>query len=346
MNLNRFGRGRGLATWAVVGVLGLAGISGCKKKEGSETSPTAAASGSAAAPAGPCQKFSAAVCEKAGAESPTCQSVTATSELLSPAACETALKDVQYTTNKLADQRKTCDQLVTKLCAEIGPETQTCNMVKEQTKNFPPERCQTMMQHTAEIVADLRKMEQANKPLSKELQAELVQGNVPAFGPENAAVTVVEFSDFQCPYCSRAADVATQIKKKYGDKVRFVFRQFPLSFHKDAQKAAEASLAAHEQGKFWEFHDQLFKNQQQLDLSSLEQHAKQAGLNVANFKKALDEDKYKSQVEKDMNLGKQVNVQGTPTMFVNGERVANPTSFEAVAQQIENALKGDAKKPG
>jgi protein-disulfide isomerase len=195
-----------------------------------------------------------------------------------------------------------------------------------------------MLAHVDEIVADLKQQEKANQPLSSEQMAALAAGDVPGFGPKDAKVTIVEFSDFECPFCSRAAAVASQIKEKYGDKVRFVFRQFPLSFHKAADGAAQASLAAHSQGKFWEFHDQLFQNQKQLDRQSLEGYAKAVGLNVDKFKQELDSKQHAERVEADVKMGNEVAVQGTPTMFINGKRVANPTDFDAVAKDIDAAL--------
>ena len=107
-----------------------------------------------------------------------------------------------------------------------------------------------------------------------------------------------------------------------------------------ARGAAEAALAANAQGKFWEFHDQLFKNQQALDRPQLEEHAKKSGLDVTQFKKSLDEKKFGDQVEADMKLGEKVQVQGTPTMFLNGARVENPTDFTALASLIDAALAG------
>jgi protein-disulfide isomerase len=178
-----------------------------------------------------------------------------------------------------------------------------------------------------------------NKPLSKELQATIAKDDAPSFGPDNAKVTIVEFSDFQCPYCSRAADVASKVREKYGDRVRFVFRQYPLPFHPNARGAAEAALAAHAQGKFWEFHDRLFENQQALDREALEKHAKDSGLNVGKFRQALEDKAFAKTVDSDMKLGEKVTVQGTPTMFLNGARVADPTNFDAVSKMIDEALK-------
>jgi protein-disulfide isomerase len=215
-------------------------------------------------------------------------------------------------------------------------------MVTAQTKQFTPDRCRGMLQHLPEVTAELRKMEEANKPLSSELQAEITQGAAASFGPADAKVQLVEFSDFQCPYCSRAAEVVHRIKEKYGTKVHFLFRQFPLPMHPNARGAAEAALTANSQGKFWEFHDRLFQNQQQLDRAGLEEHAKLAGLNLPAFKKALDSHQFAPVVDSDLKLGEKVHVNGTPTLFVNGTRIADPTSFEAITEVIETALKGSA----
>jgi protein-disulfide isomerase len=341
MSLSKNTPARGLI---LVGLFAMALASGCNKPK-RKHAPAPATSGSAGvaaavAPTGPCQKYAAALCDKAGKESETCQQLTAVSDILSPSACNAGMKDIAYSVKKLGEANKSCEDLVGKLCGAIGPTSETCNMVKTQTKTFPASRCKQMLEHIPEITADLKKMEAANQPLSAELAANIAKGKVPSFGPEDAKVTVVEFSDFQCPYCSRAASAVDEIKKKYGDRVRFVFRQFPLPMHENARGAAEAALAANAQGKFWEFHDMMFQNQGKLTRDSLEDLAKQAGLNVPEFKKALDSKAYSADVDSDVKLGESVAVNGTPTMFINGARVQNPTSFEAIAQQIDGALSG------
>jgi protein-disulfide isomerase len=332
-----------------VGLFAIALASGCNKPKHNKSKTAApAASGSAAvaaAAAGPCQKYAAALCEKAGKESESCQALTASAEILSPAACTAGLKDIAYSVKKLGDANKPCEDLVGKLCAAIGPTTETCNMVKTQTKTFPASRCKSMLEHIPEITADLKKMEAANQPLAPALAASIAGGNAPSFGPADAKVTVVEFSDFECPYCSRAATVVDQVKEKYGTRVRFVFRQFPLPMHANAHAAAEAALAANAQGKFWQFHDKMFQNQGKLTRDGLEGMAKETGLDVAAFKKALDSKTFAAEVDADMKLGESVAVNGTPTMFINGARVANPTNFEAISAQIEGALSGKPAAP-
>jgi protein-disulfide isomerase len=333
-----------------VALFALVAAAGCNKpKSNHHAAPTAAASGSAGVDAvtagGPCQKYAAAICEKAGKESESCQALTTSADIISPEACSVGLKDIAYSLKKLAEAGKSCEDLVGKLCAAVGPTSDTCNMVKAQTKTFPASRCKGMLDHLPEIVADLKKMEAANQPLSAEVAASIANSKGPAFGPANAKVTVVEFSDFQCPYCGKAASVVDQIKEKYSERVRFVFRQFPLPMHENARGAAEAALAANAQGKFWEFHDKLFQNQTQLTRSGLEGFAKDTGLNLAEFKKALDAKTYAADVDSDVKLGESVAVQGTPTMFINGARVANPTDFQTVSAQIDTALKGGSAAP-
>jgi protein-disulfide isomerase len=324
--------------------LAVAGLqAGCSKSRELHGSARPRASGSASASAsvaGPCAPFVKKVCAGAGETSQTCQQVKGTTELLSDAACRAVNRDADFVVKKLAEKRKDCDTLVSKLCAELGKTSDTCKMVETQTKTFPPERCSAMLGRYKDVLTELKRMEDAKKPLDAAKQALIASADAPSFGPANARVTIVEFSDFQCPYCSRAASTAKQVKEKYADKVRFVFRQFPLSFHQNAHLAAEASLAAAEQGKFWDYHDKMFANQNALDRASLEKYAKEVGLKPGEFKKALDDKKFAAKVDAEMKLGQDVAVQGTPTMFLNGKRVDNPTDFAALSKLIEDALKG------
>jgi protein-disulfide isomerase len=324
-----------------ISMMAAAALPGCKRPAKSNGAPSASAS--AGVPAGPCPAYAKAICDKAGEQSTACESVRNTAELLPPDVCTAANKQIDYSLKKLAEQGKICEELTKTLCKAIGPTTQTCNMVTVQTKAFTPDRCKAMKEHIPEIIAQLQKMEEANKPLTPEQQKAILEPPAATFGPATASVQIVEFSDFQCPYCSRAAEAVHKIKEKYGDRVHFTFRQFPLPMHPNARGAAEAALAANEQGKFWEYHDLLFKNQQKLDQAGLEEQAKQAGLNVAQFKKSLTDHQLTQKVDTDMKLGQDVQVNGTPTMFINGARVSDPTNYDIIAQAIETALKGGAR---
>jgi protein-disulfide isomerase len=342
-----FGNKRWLVSLGATVAIALVGAtlsSACKPK--GKKSPAAAASGSSSAkPAGPelseaCQSYVDKLCEKVGKQSPTCTDMTKAAELMSPATCSAAARDVKFTVDKLAEKRKTCDELVNKLCGELGKTTETCKMVETHTKNFPPERCKMMMDRYPEVLADLKRMEDANKPLSAEKQAEIAKNDAPSFGPENAKVTIVEFSDFQCPFCSRGANAVTELKKKYAGKIRVVFRQFPLSFHDKAHVAAEAAMFAHSKGKFWEMHDKMFANQNALDRANLEKYAKEVGLNVDELKKALDDKAFAPKVDEDMKMGTGIGVQGTPSLYMNGKKVQNATDVESMSKMVDEALKG------
>ena len=129
------------------------------------------------------------------------------------------------------------------------------------------------------------------------------------------------------------------IKEKFPGKVRFIFRHFPLSFHKKAHLASQAAIAAGAQGKFWEYHDILFENQKALTRPDLEKYAAKLGLNMTKFKKALDSKTYKARVDGDLKLGGEVFVSGTPTIFLNGKRVQN-WDFNALSKLIEAAAAG------
>ena len=198
-----------------------------------------------------------------------------------------------------------------------------------------------MMEHLPEVTAELQRMEEGNKPLSAELQTAIAQGGGVSFGPANAKVQVVEFSDFQCPYCSRAATVVHQIKEKYGDKVRFTFRQFPLPMHPNARIAVRGVARRQQPGQVLGVPRQALQEPEPAR-SRGARRAGQAGgsQHEPPFKKSLDDHKFAEAIDSDVKLGEKVQVSGTPSMFVNGARVANPTSFEAVAEMIEAALKG------
>jgi len=159
-------------------------------------------------------------------------------------------------------------------------------------------------------------------------------------GNPSAPVTIVEFSDFQCPFCTRVNPTIKQIFDTYGDKVRVVFKHNPLPFHKEAPLASEAALAAGAQGKFWEMHDALFANQRALQRADLDKYAAQLGLNLEQFAADLDSRKYKAQVDADLKHGAEIGVRGTPNFFINGKKLVGAQPFEAFKTKIDEALKG------
>lgn len=162
-------------------------------------------------------------------------------------------------------------------------------------------------------------------------------------GSEDAPVTIIEFSDYECPFCSRFyTQTMPSLKKNYIDtgKAKIVFRDFPLGFHSFAQKAAEATECAAEQGKFWEMHDKLFENQSSLDIASLKRFAAELGLNTQEFDSCLDSGTMASEVQKDLSDGQSYGVSGTPTFFINGTKIVGAQPFGEFERIIEGELAG------
>lgn len=176
------------------------------------------------------------------------------------------------------------------------------------------------------------------------LRTDVATAGSPSRGPANAPVTIVEFADFECPFCGAFYPTLKQVEKNYADKVRLVYRQFPLTtIHPNAQKAAEASLCANEQRRFWDFYDALFSDQSRLDVSSLKQRAQALGLNVSAFNTCLDSGSQAAAVQKDSDEGRKIGVNGTPTVFING-RLLGGRSYADVQEVIEDELQRAAQK--
>ncbi len=158
-------------------------------------------------------------------------------------------------------------------------------------------------------------------------------------GGANAPVTIVEFSDFQCPYCQRVQPALKEVLAKYDGRVNLSFRDFPLrQIHPQAQMAAEAARCAGEQGKFWEYHDLLYGNPSKLDAAGLAESGGKLGLDAAKFKACLDSGKYKPQVEEDLQAGSKVGVNGTPAFFINGIFLSGAQPASAFEKTIEAEL--------
>lgn len=163
----------------------------------------------------------------------------------------------------------------------------------------------------------------------------LTQGNSYAKGPENAPVVIYQFSEFQCPFCKKAEPTMTQIAETYGDKVKIVFKSFPLDFHKDAKLASEAALAAGAQGKFWEMHDILFKNQKNLTRPALVEYAKWAGLDIEKFERDLDNHTFAEQLNTEIQEGKTAGIAGTPAFVINGKLILGAKPFDDFKTEID-----------
>jgi protein-disulfide isomerase len=176
-------------------------------------------------------------------------------------------------------------------------------------------------------------------------RAKLPTDGHPTKGPAAAPVTIVEFSDFECPYCGGLFPTLKQVEKNYQDKIRIVYLQFPLTqIHPNAQKAAEASLCANEQNQFWAMHDAMFSEQSALGVEALKQKAVKLALDPAKFNSCLDTGKYAATIRADIAEGVKVGVNGTPALFINGRFLNGNQPYEEIAKLIEDELSRAAAK--
>ena len=187
------------------------------------------------------------------------------------------------------------------------------------------------------FIAELRKRHEVDYKLEP-LRVD-VAATGPARGPEKAPVTIVEFADFQCPYCAKILPTLQQVMDQYGDKVRLVYRQFPLSIHNNAERAAQASLCADEQGKFWKLHDGMFANQRALDAEQLKATAAGLGLDAQAFNDCLDSGRYADEVAADTAAGTAAGVSGTPALFVNGRFISGAVPLDEITAVVDDELR-------
>ena len=181
------------------------------------------------------------------------------------------------------------------------------------------------------------------KILLEPFRVAITLGDAPVRGAATAPVTVLEFSDFQCPYCVRSRPVVAKIREAYGDKVRWAFRHYPLSFHERAQKAGEAAACAGDQGRFWEMHDRLFANQGALTPDALKSHARAVGLDGAKFDACLDSGRMAPSVEASRKLGDILSLSSTPAFFINGRPLTGALPFERFKELVDWELAHPAR---
>ena len=204
-----------------------------------------------------------------------------------------------------------------------------------------------------QILARLDRIEENQKNMAKAVQQQpapqrpavdldkvhnLPIGSSPVKGRKEAPVTIVEFSDYQCPYCSRLQATLKQVLDAYPKDVKLVFKDFPLSFHQQAKNGAKAARAAGEQGKYWEMHEMIFENFNQLNDNAYKEFAAKLQLNEAKFMADYSSNKYDNLIQQDIALGQGAGVGGTPTLFLNGKRMQG-RSFDDFKAAIDGYLK-------
>lgn len=213
------------------------------------------------------------------------------------------------------------------------PKEQIAGRIKEYL-------AQQKQQQAFAAYSDALKAKYGVDVLLEPLRIDVDSPDAPSLGPADAPITLVEFGDFQCPYCAGLEPTLDKIMKNYDGKIRLVFRQFPLeSIHPQAWKSAEASLCAREQGKFWELHNAMYGDQDALSVEDLKSTAKRLGLDGKKFDECLDAGKYEQAIRADVRAGEVAGITGTPALFVNGRLVpGGAAAYEVFAKIIDEEL--------
>ena len=188
------------------------------------------------------------------------------------------------------------------------------------------------------IIADLKKIATEPAPQLDD-PIKISTAGDPVKGPANARVTIVEFSDFQCPFCSKAVAETKSLMRQFPNDVKLIFKQFPLEDHAQAEFAAEAALAAQAQGKFWEMHDLMYAGYPNLSRATVMGYAKKLGLDMNRFTSEVDSHKYKARVAAEEQEGEEAGVGGTPTFFIDGKKLNDTFDVATVAPLIRKELK-------
>ena len=316
------GSGMHIGPIAVLGVL----FAACR----GEPQPAAPAADS-------CSRWVDEVCKRTGVESETCEAARGASPLLSPAACATSLATPGFLDERMAQRARRCTELTERLCADLGPRTRACKRARERSPQLTPEVCQRTLSDYARTRDEL-----ASQPdklrVSRATAAELSASDAPARGHVAAKLQLVEFLDYESSYSAQAASVLRTLTAAHGDRLRLVIRMFPLPEHAHARLAAEAALAAHAQGKFWELHDWMLSHQNELDRTALERAAAGLQLNVPAFKAALDTHRYAAAVDADLALVEELSITAMPALFLNGERILNGVDQKLLLDAAEEYL--------
>jgi protein-disulfide isomerase len=211
----------------------------------------------------------------------------------------------------------------------------TLDQVRQPIKNF---LTQQRMEEVRERYLDTLKAKTRVRITLEPPRQKVAAAGSPAKGAAGAPIEMIEFSDFQCPFCLRANPTVEQVLRTYGDRIHFVYRHYPLPGHPNARPAAEASACAAEQDKFWPYHDRLFATPGKLSDADLKQSAAELGLNTAQFNSCVDTHKFRAHVDADMKAGEEAGVNGTPAFFINGRSVSGAQPFDVFKKVIDEEL--------
>ena len=249
---------------------------------------------------------------------------------ITPGALETQEIDAKVTDPTDEEIQKVYDANKAQLAG------QTLDQVKPRIIQYLKQ--QRIEQRRAAFVEELKQKHKTTIALRPPAFEVATAGRPEKGGGAKAPVTIVEFSDYQCPFCQRAEGVVDQVMQAYGSKVRLVFRDFPLPIHPQARPAAEAANCANAQGKFWEYHAKLFANQSALGEDKLKEYAKDIGLDPAKFEQCLSQKPFSPAIDKDLTEATKLGVNGTPAFFINGHKFdARPTS-DALKATVDSLL--------
>jgi protein-disulfide isomerase len=219
--------------------------------------------------------------------------------------------------------------------AHKGPGTVSFDKIKDRL--VVALQNQKMQERRDALIDQLRKGEPL-KVMLKAPRVAVASAGHPSLGSATAPVTIIEFGDFQCPFCKRAQPTLKEVMTKYSGKVRLVYMDFPLPMHNHALDAAKAARCANEQGKFWQYHDKLFEDQAKESPADLKATAKQLGLNTAQFDSCFDKAKYQKEIEQDVAEGRKLGVDGTPSFYIDGRPLVGAVPLENFEQVIEDEL--------
>lgn len=216
---------------------------------------------------------------------------------------------------------------------------QTLDQVKEQIVEFLTRRAAA--ERSRAFIAELKKR-YPTKIALRPPTVEVAIGDAPSQGKADAPITIIAFSDYECPFCKKAEPTIAEVRKLYGDKIRYAFRNYPLPFHANAKPAAEASLCANAQGKFWPYHDKLMAASD-LTEANLQQIASDVGLDRKKFDACMKDGTFKAQVDKDLADGQAAGVNGTPAFFINGQLLDGAQPVEKFQEIIDEELANQAQ---